>query len=508
VISGGAALLVLIASPVRSQIVLPPTGLFRGVDSLTFSDGSEQLSQPNEIALRGDTALVWLNGIVHVFDRDPGENHWVDVASLPGGGFRTDGRTIAIARDDSVFLYRKAAGVGEWQVIATLPLSGAVAVSGTTVVVGSTDGAHVFEEDRGDPHVWRDVARLTAPPSDSSDRFASLVELDGDTALVGPFFEEDAAHPGTGITGAYAFLRNQGGPNAWGRVAALPLTDSSALYAGSDVLNVLLSGDNAVIETSRFAWQRPVVARAFDRNRGGPNHWGAVTNLQGIGSRRDLSGNRTISAFFLGLESMILDRNQGGRDAWGLVADYDFRCTYDCFDEYNGARVAISGDTAFMGGGYAVGVSGTSPIIVFVADTDRDGLRDGIDPCPSDPLNNVEGGCKRNSAAYPLLDDDVTLGKVETPSTGQPFVIRATFTNTSAEAIGNPFFEVTELTPDNRLLNADGGPDGAGATLTPDVGDGVLSPGESVTVDFTIDLASRNPFRFSVSLRGERVPLP
>ena len=48
----------------------------------------------------------------------------------------------------------------------------------------------------------------------------------------------------------------------------------------------------------------------------------------------------------------------------------------------------------------------------------------------------------------------------------------------------------------NVLQNADGGPRGVGATLTPDVGDGILSPGESMTVTFVIGFSDELPSSF------------
>jgi hypothetical protein len=69
--------------------------------------------------------------------------------------------------------------------------------------------------------------------------------------------------------------------------------------------------------------------------------------------------------------------------------------------------------------------------------------------------------------------------------------------------IGTPFFEVTELSGGNLLNNADGGRGGVGAVMTPQVGDGVLSPGESMTVTFVVGLTSRNPFRFVLNVRGQ-----
>jgi hypothetical protein len=79
-------------------------------------------------------------------------------------------------------------------------------------------------------------------------------------------------------------------------------------------------------------------------------------------------------------------------------------------------------------------------------------------------------------------------------------------TNTSTSAIYRPFFQVAELSRGNVLANADPGPSENGVRLTPDVGDGVLSPGESVIVTFEIVLTSRQPFRFVVGVRGDSEP--
>ena len=95
------------------------------------------------------------------------------------------------------------------------------------------------------------------------------------------------------------------------------------------------------------------------------------------------------------------------------------------------------------------------------------------------------------------------MRSVATETRGDEFHITATFTNTSDRAIGNPFFEVTDLTGDNVLVNGDAGPGGTGATLSPDVGDGILSPGESTTVTFVVGLASHEAFSFYVSVKGD-----
>jgi hypothetical protein len=65
---------------------------------------------------------------------------------------------------------------------------------------------------------------------------------------------------------------------------------------------------------------------------------------------------------------------------------------------------------------------------------------------------------------------------------------------------------VSEISGGNLLLNADGSSGGVGATVTPNVGDAVLAPGEPVTVDFAIGLQTLERFTFLVDLFGEPVP--
>ena len=86
------------------------------------------------------------------------------------------------------------------------------------------------------------------------------------------------------------------------------------------------------------------------------------------------------------------------------------------------------------------------------------------------------------------------------------FMITATFTNTSATPLRFPFFLVTELSGGNLVLNADEGVEGVGATRTLEVGDRLLTPGETVVVDFRIGLHTLAPFTFFVDLFAEPLP--
>jgi hypothetical protein len=55
------------------------------------------------------------------------------------------------------------------------------------------------------------------------------------------------------------------------------------------------------------------------------------------------------------------------------------------------------------------------------------------------------------------------------------------------------------------LINADGGPGGVGATLTPKISGDVLALGASVTVEFAVGLQKRGQFTFFVNVFGEPV---
>jgi YVTN family beta-propeller protein len=119
-------------------------------------------------------------------------------------------------------------------------------------------------------------------------------------------------------------------------------------------------------------------------------------------------------------------------------------------------------------------------------------------------IPGTRGGDIEIRPPTPVINQLVEVSVTQTSCcVGEKFVITGVLTNTSAVAIPAPFFQVTTLTEGNLLANADYAPGGVGATLTPDVGDdGVLSPGESRTVMFVIDLNTGNPFHFLVDIRG------
>jgi hypothetical protein len=110
-----------------------------------------------------------------------------------------------------------------------------LSISGDTVLVGAprdddrgsnSGGAYVFVRDRGGPEAWGQVAKLRAPGGAAGDGFGSSVSLSGDTAVVGAPGHSTATVVGAGAV--HVFGRNQGGwRDRWGFVVTYTAADPS-----------------------------------------------------------------------------------------------------------------------------------------------------------------------------------------------------------------------------------------------------------------------------------------
>ncbi len=125
---------------------------------------------------------------------------------------------------------------------------------------------------------------------------------------------------------------------------------------------------------------------------------------------------------------------------------------------------------------------------------------------------------RSSSSPLEIINDLVTLEPIkstyqttsDTTGCGDEFLGQFSFdarlTNTNNSPLNGLVAEVTELTNNNLLQNADGGAGGVGARLTVqnegEYADGLLGPGESVDVHFIICLTDNKPFRFVVDVLG------
>jgi hypothetical protein len=165
------------------------------------------------------------------------------------------------------------------------------------------------------------------------------VSIDGDTAVVGSVIW------GIDKTDAYVFSRDQGGPNASGQVAVLPVADP-----GSGIPGVSVSGNTAIVSLPYYT--PPSVVHIFRRNQGGPNVWGedvsiSPPTLPPAFLDLRLDGNVMLTrslAFPQGpAGARIFARNEGGTNAWGEVARIQTPASGDAL------ALAVSGDTVLVG---------------------------------------------------------------------------------------------------------------------------------------------------------------
>jgi hypothetical protein len=200
--------------------------------------------------------------------------------------------------------YRNQGGPDAWGQVAKLVGSevvpydyfgSAVAVSGDTAVVGacgsgdnSTGAVYLFQRDQGGPDAWGESAKLALADGTPADWFGLPVAIHGDIAAVSA-----SGRPPDGAV--YLFYRDEGGLGNWGQMAAItatePLTVTGFGASVSIVSDTLVVGAPA---------RRPAgAAYLFARNQGGPEAWGRVARLTagdakpgaGLGSGVGLAGD-------------------------------------------------------------------------------------------------------------------------------------------------------------------------------------------------------------------------
>lgn len=245
----------------------------------------------------------------------------------------------------------------------SVAVSGDVLVIGESGEYSGSDynigAAYVFQRDQSTPGGWGEVKILRASDAQKEDHFGSSVAVSGDVIVVGSQFEDGGAgDPVTDSGAAYIFERNSGGVNNWGQVKILHAADAQAYdYFG---YSVAVSGDVIVVG----AWSKngaDGAAYIFQRDQGGANNWGQVKELNGtsaMGSQFGMSVAASGDIIVVGASNAdeavtdsgaayVFERNQGGVNNWGQVTELSASDaqTYDFF----GSSVAVSGDVIVVG---------------------------------------------------------------------------------------------------------------------------------------------------------------
>ena len=315
-------------------------------------------------------------GYVHVFERNA-EGVWNQIQLIQASNYEAfatfgdaldlDGDTLAVGApfegsSGAVYVYTRTGG-GPFAEVAKLDrgqsgfglFGDALALDGDTLVVGDPvffnnhGRAHVFERDLGGPDAWGEA--LTLPKNVSSGNggdFGEAIALSGDTLAI-------AAPRGDDV---HVFERDQGGAGNWGAVTVLAPTDPHP--NGSFGFGLALDGDTLAATASLAGPKSAGEINLFERHLGGPDAWGALTQVQGSGLQQfaafamhlsldgDLlvAGTPSIFSQDVGVAHVFF-RNQDGLDAWGEVARLDPAGNVQG-DDF-GTSVAVQGGEVWVG---------------------------------------------------------------------------------------------------------------------------------------------------------------
>jgi uncharacterized repeat protein (TIGR02543 family) len=232
----------------------------------------------------------------------------------------------------------------------------AVAVDGDTAVIGAvwddegsvdSGSAYIFTHSGG---VWSQQAKLTASDPATNDFFGFAVAVDGDTAVIGVLQDDD---DGVSSGSAYVFSRSG---EVWSQQTKLTATDAAGGDVFGNA--VAVNGDTAVIGAYRdddggvdsgsayiftrsgTTWSQQAKLTASDAAAG--DYFGRSVAVSGdtavIGAYwDDDGGNESGSAY-------VFSRNGG---VWSQQAK--LTASDPAANDFFGYAVAVSGDTAVIG---------------------------------------------------------------------------------------------------------------------------------------------------------------
>ena len=312
------ALLMALTSPAWALTLIE-------VAKLTASDAATEDRFGHVVAIDGDTALIGAFG-----DDDNGYYSGSVYVFTKSGGVWTEQAKLTASDGDE----------GEYFGLA-------VALDGDTALIGASydddkgrfsGSAYVFTRNAG---VWTEQAKLTASDGSSGDRFGDSVALDGDTALIGAYYDDDKG----GQSGsAYVFSRKVG---VWTEQTKLTASDGSSSDGFGH--SVALAGDTALIGSRGSVY---VFSRRADL-------WTEQTKLIASDGASDDSFGSSVALYGdTALIGAIFDDDNGissgsayafNRKAGIWAEQAKLTATDGAMSDYFGASVAVDGDIVLIG---------------------------------------------------------------------------------------------------------------------------------------------------------------
>jgi nucleoside-specific outer membrane channel protein Tsx len=264
------------------------------------------------------------------------------------------GRTYVFTRTGSA--WKQVAELKGSDTVTGDDFGWSVAVSGTTVVVGAVahakyaGRAYVFAERAG---LWTQVAELKGSDTVAKEGFGTSVGISGTTAIVGAEGHAD------GVGAAYVFDQSASG---WTQVAELK---GSGVVAGDDFgSSAAISGTNAIVGAPGSLGVGSSVGRAY-----------VFTETSGSWTQAaELKGSDTTAGDFFGISAAISGSKavvgaydhakEAGRayvftkTASGWKETAELKGSDIVTDDLFGVSVGISGTTALIGAEGRAGFAG------------------------------------------------------------------------------------------------------------------------------------------------------
>lgn len=268
------------------------------------------------VSISDDTIAVGAPGTgkVYIFLRNAGGvvNSWGHFATISGTTGAKFGYTLSLHGDllavgapstdnnaGAVYLYeRNKGGAENWGLVQTIaaPAAGAqfglsLGLDAGSLIVGapyanSNGAAYLYMRNEGGPDAWGLYRTLTALDAAADDHFGWSVSISDDTAAVGS--PDDDNIIGVDAGSVYLFLRNQGGINAWGQKTLL--TDPRSVAGERFGFSVDINKDTVLAGNPRAKVGDNLVqgsATVYERNTGGFDAWGRVQRILAGDGRAD-----------------------------------------------------------------------------------------------------------------------------------------------------------------------------------------------------------------------------
>ncbi|MCB0170160.1 MAG: choice-of-anchor D domain-containing protein, partial [Anaerolineae bacterium] len=356
----------LFLTPVRTRLVFGDSSLTASISDAGTINGDRETGHGNPIE------PVVTNAIPNL-PPELSQSKWLGLLRQPNDTAAATYQpsnvvqSLIFSATEVIKLTAPDAAAGDWFGDA-VAISGDTLIIGAssddTDIGAGAGSVYIFERNQGGADQWGLVKKLAPSDEHAGDRFGNAVAINGNTLVVGAFQNDDA---GTGSGSAYVFERNQGGADQWGEVAKITASDAAA--ADQFGISVTISGDTLVVgahqdsDTGQFSGS----AYVFERDQGGINQWGEFTKITATTS---ITGDRFGTAVALSGDTLfvgapfidesgnnfglvyIFERNQGGADQWGYVTEFNAADT-GSGDRF-GEAISISDDTVVVG---AIGTS-------------------------------------------------------------------------------------------------------------------------------------------------------